>query len=219
MEKQEIETKAVAILTEAQAMVVIDRESYDKANAFSATATSLLWEIDGFCDPNIKRWHEGHKQAIAEKNAMTAPIEQAKRLVDGKMTAWYRAEQAKAEAARKEAEEKARKEAEEKRLAEAEMLERLGMNDAADSALSEPIIVERVAAPIVEKADGVFYRDSYSAKVVDLMALVKAVAAGSQPLAYLEANMVALNSAARTQKDTMQIPGIVVEKTTTQGRR
>jgi hypothetical protein len=44
------------------------------------------------------------------------------------------------------------------------------------------------------------------------MALVKAVAAGTQPLALLEPNMPALNKMATALKSAMNIPGVKAEE-------
>lgn len=75
-----------------------------------------------------------------------------------------------------------------------------------------------VMAPVIEreppKVKGVSTRKTYSAEVTDLMALVKAVAAGQAPLAYVTANEKVLDAQARALQDQFVCPGVkVVDKT------
>jgi hypothetical protein len=49
---------------------------------------------------------------------------------------------------------------------------------------------------------------TWSAVVYDKLSLIKAIAAGDASMEYVEANMTALNQAARSQKDTMKIAGV-----------
>jgi hypothetical protein len=111
-------------------------------------------------------------------------------------------------------------EAEDRRLQEAAQLEAAG-----DRAGAERLIAAPVAAPLVSpapvfaprppvaappKVEGVSFRDAYHAEVVDLMALVKAVAAGQAPLTLLQVNTTALNGLARSLKGALVIPGVKV---------
>lgn len=51
-------------------------------------------------------------------------------------------------------------------------------------------------------------QQGWHAEVVDLMALVQAVADGSVPLAALEANTAFLDEAAARDRDGLRIPGV-----------
>jgi hypothetical protein len=151
-----------------------------------------------------------HKAAVKAKKDQYAPVEEAARLINDKMKAWWRAEQARVAEEQRKADEAARLKAEEEALKVAEALEAAGMAEAAEEAISAPIVIERVEVAAPVKAAGARYAYTYSAEVVSLMVLVKAVAAGTQPLAYLEANQVVLNQAARSQKEGLDIPGVRV---------
>jgi hypothetical protein len=63
------------------------------------------------------------------------------------------------------------------------------------------------AAPRVE---GVSFRDTYTAEVFDLMALVRAVATGLAPITLLQVNTTALNGMARALKNALALPGVRV---------
>ena len=118
------------------------------------------------------------------------------------------------EAARIEAEQKAAEE--ESRLAEAEELEKAGEHEAAAQVLDEPIVTAPPPAPAASapKVKGVSMRETWSAEVVDLLKLVKAVAAGTVPLAAVQANGKVLNEQARSLKAELRWPGIKVHRGT-----
>ncbi len=69
-----------------------------------------------------------------------------------------------------------------------------------------------VVAPVVQvdvpKVAGLTSRKNYKAKVTDLMALVKAVAEGKAPLAYVLPNESVLDKMAKALKQQMSIPGV-----------
>jgi hypothetical protein len=219
MKTEEIEEKALTMTEQVTALAVVDKETYDLANSFGAAAKELLKAIDEAFDPIIEAAHKSHKTALEQKKKQSAPVEAVKKMVDAKMVAWYQAEKAKAEALQRAAEAAARKKAEDEALAQAQLLQDMGMDEAAEEALEAPVVLELGKTFEPEKAEGVSYRDSYSATVVNLMLLVKAVAAGTQPLACIEANMVTLNGFARTLKSEANIPGVRIDKTTSQVRR
>lgn len=70
---------------------------------------------------------------------------------------------------------------------------------------SVPTLEVTTSAPEVA---GVSVRVTWHAEVRDLLALVKAVAEGKQPLSLLEPNMTQLNGLARTMKGDLAIPGV-----------
>lgn len=217
--QKEIETQAIALKTEAESFAVVDQETYNQANEFGRRIKQSMKMIDLYCDPVIEAAHKAHKAACDQKKSLYAPFEAAKKIVDAKQIAWYRAEQARAAEERRKAEEEARRKAEEEQLAAAEMLQKEGMTQAAEAVLEMPTVVPKVAVVEPVKAGGESYREIWSAEVVDLMTLVKAVAAGLQPLAYLEANMSTLNKAAGMFKGTVQIPGVRIKSETILARR
>lgn len=75
-----------------------------------------------------------------------------------------------------------------------------------------------VVAPTVQvdvpKVAGLSTRKAYKAKVIDLMALVKAIAEGKAPVAYVLANEQVLNKMAAALKEQMSIPGVELEEDT-----
>ena len=114
-----------------------------------------------------------------------------------------------------------RKAEEDAKLAEAEQHEALGDHQAADAALDGQGLVQVEVPKATPKVDGLSYRENWSADVTDKLALIKAVAEGKAPLAYVEANYAVLNQAARSLKQELNgIPGVKAVMTKTAvGRR
>ena len=69
--------------------------------------------------------------------------------------------------------------------------------------------------------NGIAYRETWSAQITDLHALVKFVAAHPSHLGLLTANTAALNAQARSLKGQMRIPGVqaVATRDVAAGRR
>lgn len=217
--QQEIETQAVALKAEADSFQIVTQADYNLANEFGRKIRQSMKTIDDYCDPVIEAAHKAHKAACDQKKALYAPFEAAKKIIDAKQIAWYRAEQAKAAEERRKAEEEARKKAEDEALANAQALQDAGMNEAAEEAISQPVVIEKVTVAEPVRAGGESFREVWKAEVVDLMSLVRAVAAGQQPLAYLEANMPVLNKAAAMFKGSSTIQGVKIVSDTIIARR
>ena len=215
----ELQVKAQTNEDAAKALVIVTEEQYLAANAFGSALKALEKEIHASCDPVCDAAYKAHQAATAQRKSLLDPVTRALSIVNAKQIAWKRAEDARIAEERRRAEEEARRKAEEAAIFAAEELERNGMHEAADAALSQPVVVEAVKVPDAPKAEGTSYRATYKASVKDLMALVKAIAAGSQPLYFVEPATSALNQAAKASKGTAQIPGVLIEEETIIARR
>jgi hypothetical protein len=103
--------------------------------------------------------------------------------------------------------EAARKQAEEVKLQQASAAEAAGNKEAADIILEQEVVVPTVKVEAT-KAEGVSTREAWSAEVVDLMALAKAVVAGEVPVEYIQGNDKMLNAMARAQKSAFKVAGV-----------
>jgi len=138
-----------------------------------------------------RAWREKEAKARAEQERLEAEIRKAKN-EKAKVEAEAAAAKAKAEA------EKAARIAEERR-----------------QQAEEVQVIAPVVAPTLQKVENTSTRENWSAEVVDLMALVKAVAEGKAPLTWLKVDQVAINKQATATKNSLQFPGIkfVVKRT------
>jgi len=187
---------------------VYNKQAYEGKRAFH------LW-----FDPIDDASKKSRQATIAQGKKIDDPFDYVIKVTGYKAAAWMRAEQVKAAEARRKVEEALRKEAEEAQIRAAEALQKEGLFAAADEVMEATPVIAKVALATPEKSDGVSYRDVWSVEVSSLMELVKAVAAGSVPLAYIQANESALGSWARATKGTESIPGVKVTNTPIQTRR
>lgn len=201
--------KALTFPDQARALCISDAATYQGACEFLKGVKALRDEIAETFDPHIKRAHEAHKALLREKSEAEAPLADAERIAKSALVAYDREQERirRDEAARQQAE--LRRQEEERRLAEAVALEEAGEVEIANAILNEPVRVPTVAvAPSTPKVSGISYRETWSASVTNLHALVTFVAANPSHVGLLSANMPALNAQARSLKGQMQIPGV-----------
>lgn len=156
---------------------------------------------------------------LAAEKIDIQPLESGKQRIGAFHTLYIQEESRKRAEADRIAREEATRIAQEEAIQRAIELEEMGETEAAETVLSEPIQVH-VQSSAPPKLEGSYGRTNYSATVSDLMTLVKAVAAGVVPLAAIEANMVYLNTRARSDRKGFSIPGVKLnEENTTNFRR
>jgi hypothetical protein len=189
-----------ALLAFARDLVIKDALDYEMAGHIFVKIKEKRKTIETRCRPNIKRWDEGHKSALAELKQEDAPFVQAEGLIGPKLTVWDQEQERLRLAKEKEEQEAERKRAEEEQLQEALTAEACGDTVAAEEIISAPVTVQPTVLPKVAKPPGMTYQNYYSAEVVNLMVLVKAVVAGKVPINAIQANQSMLN----TQADKLQ---------------
>lgn len=214
--------RALTFPDQARAIRIADDASYQAACDFLKGVKALRTEIAETFEPHIKRAHEAHKALLKEKADAEAPLADAERITKAALVTYDQQQEhlRREEQARLQAE--LRRQEEERRLAEAVELEAAGESAEAEALIDAPIQVPTVAvAPSTPKVTGIAYRETWSANVTDLPALVKYVATHPQFAGFLLANMPALNGQARSLKGQMQIPGVeaVCTRDVAAGRR
>ena len=215
----ESEEKALALKSKVDSLTVVDQASYEAANAINAEAYRLRKAFHEWFDPIDDASKKQRQATIAQGKKIDEPFDYVIKVTGSKASAWIRAEEEKARETKRIAEEAARKAAEDAQLKAAEELQAAGLTNAATAILDAPVVIPKVSVDEPAKAEGVYYTDRYSAEVVDLMSLVKAVAEGKAPISAVCANEVYLGQWARMSKGAESIPGVRVVKTTTQGRK
>lgn len=208
---QDLETQAISVPDRAKGMTVKTAEDYMAAGELLKTIKGIRAEIDATFDPIIEKAHASHKEAISQKRKVEMPLAEAEAILKPRIAAWM----AEQERLRKEAEmlaqRKAQEEAERLQLEEAALLHEIGETELANSRLEEKPLVAPVILPkSVPKVTGVSMTKRYSAVVVSLMDLIKAVAAGKVPIQAVKADEVFLNRQAVAMKDALQYPGVRV---------
>jgi sorbitol-specific phosphotransferase system component IIBC len=202
-----LEKEAQEVDVQAQGLVVKSQAQYDAANDFLKAVKGLQQKVKDAFGPIIQKAYAAHKEAKAQETKQLDPLLKAESLVKNKMlTFWQEQERIRREEeARLQAiADKKRKEAE----AKAEAARAAG-NEAKAEKYEEKAaaVVAPTLAPMFDKGT-VSVKKLYRAEVYDLMALIKAIAAGQAPISLVEANMVSLNAQARALKETMAYPGV-----------
>jgi len=217
------------IVEAASQLMVNDQPSLELAgHLLTERIKPTLKEIDASCGPVVAAAHAAHKAATAQRNDLKKPLLEAEKLLKGKIGTYLdeqeqlrRAEQARIDREQREAqlalEKKALAEAEEQRLDDAAVLEAAGDTVAANALLDAPLVVDvtevlppAAVAPAPAKVAGISSSRRWNCEVVDLMALVRAVAEGKAPLSYLQVDMSHLVGVIRQMDGQVEYPGVRV---------
>jgi hypothetical protein len=217
--EQEAQEQAVALRAKVDALTVTNQASYDLAQSINEQALKNKKAFHAWFDPIDDASKKQRQATIAQGKKIDEPLDYVIATTGSRAAKWMADEREKAAAAQREADAKARKKAEDEQLAAAQLLQDLGMDEAAEEALAAEPVIERqkVVAPV--QAAGASVRTYYSAQVDDLLTLVKAVAEGKAPLACIEASMTYLNGRARLEQGAFNVPGVSVVKDEKQTRR
>jgi hypothetical protein len=243
---QQIARQVDDLKTQAASLQITDQVSLDQAAEMRLAAVGMLKRIAEVFDPIDRAQIEARRVTIAQRKALEDPATFVKDTLGRRMAEYDELvkrqrreaeEAAQRERDRLEREAAAAAEAERVRLqSEADQraidaaaaAEAAGDTELAERIIAAPPVVEApppkpvfmppVAAPRAAVAAGTSFRDNYRAEITNLMALVRAIAAGTQPLALVLPNQVALNGLARSLKDAMAVPGVraVNDRTTAQ---
>jgi len=224
IETNEVKTKSLSIVEQSKAIKIVDSKSYEKAAYMWKALGLMLKEIDDKCDKNISLWHQGHKNAVAEKKEYYDPVDQERRIKKKEMDSYEQEQEQKRLAEQKRLEEDAKKLAEEQLLNDAIDAEKDGNTEIADAILQESVYVPPVVLPktnfVPKISGGPSFRELWSAEVFDIKALCRSVADGKASTEFvmglekdkvtLKISCPALNKQATALKQTMSIAGVRV---------
>jgi hypothetical protein len=213
----------------ARATVITDAAGYERACELLKGIKGLRLKIAETFDPHVKRALEMHRGLVREKAEAEAPLTEAETLLKRALSA-YDDEQARLQREEEQrVREALRQQEEAKRLEEAAALEREAVRTSdqallveAQALIEEPVVVPAPVIPrATPKVSGITYRETWSARVVNLRQLVAHVAAHPECLNYLSPNVPALNQTARAQKQGFKVPGVeaICQKSVAAGSR
>lgn len=211
--------KALTVREQAELAQIVDQPTYDAAVAVFKGAHRLEQEIIAHHEPMKKAAWDAHRTVVQQEKQLLSPIQEGKQMLSQKIGTWDAQKKAEEEAERRRLENEERKRAEEALLAEAEAAQEAGASQEEVTAILEaPVATPRVApAPSYTRAAGMRAPTYYSAELTSLAVLVKAAAADARLLPFLQANMTAVNAAARSQKEMFNVPGFRLKKETKAG--
>lgn len=216
--EQAVTEQALAWPDRARAIRIVDAESYRFAGEMLLGIKALRKEVDATFDPNIRRWLDGHRAAIADKRKAETPLADAETILKRGLGAYDTEQERLQREAERIAQELARKAAEDAALAEAAALEieaaatgDVALQQAADDIIATPVVVPTVSvAKATPKVAGISYTETWKAEVTDFGALVQFIAAHPVYLPLLAVNATAMNQQARSLRSSLQLPGVKV---------
>lgn len=210
MERTQDEKQAISLTEQVNALVIVTNEDRLSAETLLESLSEAEKRVFSYLDPPRAKAYEDYQYHKTRLDEAINPIKQAKKDAKQKCITWDNEQERKRreEQARLEAE--ARKRAEDEALALAAQAEQEGDTETAQAILEQPVqaapvVVQRTSPAPSRLSAG---RKVWSAEVVSLMALCKAVAEGKQPITLIMANQPALNKMATALKESMNIPGV-----------
>lgn len=207
--QQTLEEQMRSSINSMALIEVTDAASFESAGERTKAIISLEKKVAEYWGPLKDSAHKTWKGLCSKEKEMLDPL--AKKKEDQKQIAkkWFDEQERKRLEDERKAQEAARKIAEDAALAQAEALEKEGRKAEAEAVLGSPAPAPQVIVPsVVPKGYGGMTQKYYSAEVVDLMALAKAVVAGTIPVQAIQGNEVFLNAQARALKEAFSYPGV-----------
>lgn len=206
----EAEQKAVTLLDQAKALVIVTNEDRLSTEEMIQAAKKLEDEIFAYLDPPRAKAYEDYKYHKQRLDDALKPVQDARKAFKQKCIGWDSEQERIRKDEERKAQEEARKREEEAQIAAALEAEQSGDKETAEAILAEPVQVAPVVVPkTAPQASRLSAgREVWNAEVTNLMELVKTIAAGKAPLNLVVANMTALNGMARSLKSGMNYPGV-----------
>lgn len=199
--KKEIETEALSIQDKARALVIETQEDYDKADTLKIFIKKMEAKIDETFGPIIKKAHEAHKEAVAQRKNTESPFLEAKAIITPKMTAFL----VKQEEKRKAVEDAIRlemlKKAQEEQIAMAVEAESHGEKEVAEKIINEEVYVPPVIVPRANVQKGVSLKSKWKWELIDFSLLENE---------YKMTDDVKINRVVKALNKSCNIPGIRV---------
>ncbi|MFH1731160.1 MAG: hypothetical protein ABIF82_05870 [Planctomycetota bacterium] len=212
MDTVQIEKECTAIVAALPQITAIG--TADQANEVStarATVKKFRARIAEFFRPDIDAAHALHKSLLAKMKAVDEKPAAAEQALSRLLAGWAEAERARVAEEQRRLDDEARKQA----AAEAA---KEGDKKLAQDIKAGKVAVASTVIATSQKVEGIATVDIWSAEVVDLKALCKAIGTGKTPAEYVLPNGPALNSVMRATKGQATIPGVkAVKKTSVRG--
>jgi hypothetical protein len=221
----ELETRALSLTEQAQVLTVRSQPDFERAGKFiTEVIKPLIKEASEIFDPIIAKAHEAHKEAITQKKKIVEPLELAERTIKGEISRYCTEQERVAREARLAAEREQQRLLDEQIEREVEAAEEMAkaFGDAPEQVeaevkaiIEQPRVYPPTPMPAVRlmPVKGVSTVDVYSAEVVNIRELCRAVADGRAGANLVLPNQPALNGLARSLKEGLSVPGVRCIKT------
>lgn len=200
----EVEKLIDPVVRQATALTVCGPDDYEMACAFLQLVATRRKQVDETFDPIVRKAHETHKEAVAQKKRFTDPLASAEQTVKMKVSTWRIDEDRKRRLHEAELAKEAQRQRDEEALAQADQLAQGGQKEMAEMVLQDaaeapaPVVVLPSSMP---KVEGVSSRKNWKFRVVN---------EGLIPREYLSPDPIKIGAVVRSQKDMAKISGVEV---------
>ena len=199
-----LQRQVVTLAQEIQDLVIRTPQDYQIAASLSARNTEVQKQIDATFDPIIRKAHEAHREALAQKQKFSTPLKLDRQALDRKMLGWSSEQEKLRRVEEDRLRQIAKKEQDDQAIREAEELQRQGETKLADVVLNTaanspaPVIAVPTSVP---KVEGFAKRVNWRWRIKNA-ALI--------PREYMMPNEIAISGVVRSLKDKTSIPGVEV---------
>ena len=213
-EKKRIESSVSRLLTQAESATIVSDDDYENCLAMQREIKSQEKTVEEFIGPIVKQAHTTWKQAVAQRDALLAPLQSAYKLYGRKCGEYQKV----LEDRRKKIEEEL---LEQQRMAAAERARQSDEYAATKAFGDEPeaqAIIETAVQQVVPikvesvgpKVSGSVVREAWKFEITDDSLI---------PREYLMPDEKAIGAMVRTRKGATNIPGVRVYTETTVSQR
>lgn len=199
-EQVELESKALAIPTQAQSIIVASSADMEKADKFNQDVKAMVKQVDDVFKPLADKAFQAHRAITSKWNEIKKPLIEAQEIITRKVRTYIQEEKRKAKEEEARLREPARKLEEERRLAEALELEAEGRKEEAQAVIDEPMDIPMpTVEPDVPKYDARTYRPpTPKARIINKGKFLQWVVASPDRYAYVIIDERALNAKAKS---------------------
>lgn len=235
-DEERVAQAALAMVAQAKAFAVTDAASFERAGQLIDALKQRKKDVEGWFKPMADAAHKAWTTITGRRGAITAPLDEAITVLASRYSAFAREERERAEAERRrqeqeaqarerarlqaEADERARaaEEATQAALLASSQEEAQAFEQQAEQLTAEAAVIKQEAATVeapvlpvhstIDHVKGPAVAQNWQHEVMDLDALIQAVAAGQVSRQAVLANDTYLRQRAKADKGTMKIPGV-----------
>ena len=201
------EERSLICLESAQTLTIQNALDSRKALDGIGAMKSYLKELDETFDPSIEAAFKSHKMAVATKKNLAKPIEDAIKIISGKISEWHEEERRAIALENEKRAKLAMEEAEKKRKEEIKELKKEDPKAAKELAKEEilPVPVSLVEAP---KMEGASFRKKWNCDVFDKEKCLEFIVKNKTLLNLVDVNKSALEKFISSHDGNFEIPGV-----------
>ena len=196
---ESVKIAALACITKAKALAVTSAEDAEHATAIIRDLKFKRERWLALVEPVVKGANEAWKKAVAMRDSIAKPLDEAERYVKGLVGSYMDEQERQRREAEAAAQAEAQRLADEQRQREIEILQAAGEQEAAEAVAAAPVVAPVVVAAPVVKPAGMSTVENWKFRLIDPTLI---------PREYLSVDEVKLGRIVRALKGSTNIPGL-----------